>query len=161
MLLFKIVTPKFMGQDLIPSPKYIEDPKSIRDVQALSGVPQEQLDRTVVIGPRKYKTLQSGNRFFNQWTIHWKAEHARWSNPLMGWTSTSDPMSGMKLHFDSREAAEAYANKQGWKFEVLAENGAPCDATTRYPMRTYADNFLPRVVCSQRIKYTALICYLL
>lgn len=42
-----IVTPKFMGQDLVPSPKYIEKPKSIRDVQALSGVPQEHLDRTV------------------------------------------------------------------------------------------------------------------
>lgn len=36
-----------MGQDLVPSEKYIEHPKSVRDVQALSGVPQEQLDRTV------------------------------------------------------------------------------------------------------------------
>lgn len=64
----------------------------------------------------------------------------------MGWTSTSDPMGGMKLHFNSQAAAIEYAEKQGWKFETLAANGAPQDATGRYPMRTYADNFLPRVV---------------
>jgi hypothetical protein len=64
----------------------------------------------------------------------------------MGWTSTSDPHSGMKLHFDSKESAIKYVEKQGWKYETLAANGAPVDATNRYPMRTYADNFLPRVV---------------
>lgn len=64
----------------------------------------------------------------------------------MGWTSTSDPYSGMKLHFDSKESAVQYAKQQGWKFETLAGSADPADGINRYPMRTYADNFLPRKV---------------
>lgn len=144
-LQYTSVTPKFMGQDLVPPAKYVEKPKNVGDIQALSGVPTEQSARTVVIGPRKFKTVSSGSRFATQWTIQWKAEHQRWSNPLMGWTSSSDPMGGIKLHFDTRENAIAYAQRQGWHYEELAANSLPSDSINRYPMRTYADNFLPRV----------------
>ena len=36
-----------MGHDLVPSAKYIDEPKNVGDIQALSGVPTEQLNRTV------------------------------------------------------------------------------------------------------------------
>ncbi len=51
----------------------------------------------VVIGPRKLKTIQSGSKFANQWSIQWKQEDPRFSNPLMGWTASSDPMGGIKV----------------------------------------------------------------
>jgi hypothetical protein len=38
------------------------------------------------------KTLQSGNKYGYQWQLVWK-NRERWSNPLMGWTSSADPMS--------------------------------------------------------------------
>ena len=36
-----------MGQDLVAPAKYITEPKHVGDTQALSGVPVEQLNRTV------------------------------------------------------------------------------------------------------------------
>lgn len=42
----------------------------------------------------------------------------RWSNPLMGWTSTADPLSNAAMHFDSAEQAVRFAQRQGWPFEV-------------------------------------------
>lgn len=42
----------------------------------------------------------------------------RWSNPLMGWTSTADPMSNMSLSFSTPEQAVRFCKKRGWKYEV-------------------------------------------
>ena len=39
-----------------------------------------------------------------------------------------------------------YATKQGWQYETILGNTNPSEATSKYPMRAYADNFLPRVV---------------
>lgn len=44
----------------------------------------------------------------------------RWSNPLMGWTSTADPLSNAVMHFDTAEEAMRFAQRQGWPFEVRA-----------------------------------------
>lgn len=71
-------------------------PENIAELAALSGMPEEHANRTVVIGQRINKTLQSGDCFAHQWQITWKNKN-RWSNPLMGWTSTADPMSNMKV----------------------------------------------------------------
>ena len=92
-------------------------PKDMTEIAVLTGMPLEQKQRTVVIAPRELKTMQSGDGNSYQWTITWK-NRQRWSNPLMGWTSTADPMSNVKLTFDSKDDAEAYAAKNGWKTEV-------------------------------------------
>jgi hypothetical protein len=36
----------------------------------------------------------------------------------MGWSSSADPLGTLKLTFDSEEAAIAYADKMGFKYEV-------------------------------------------
>jgi NADH dehydrogenase (ubiquinone) Fe-S protein 4 len=78
------------------SGKELHVPKNITEVAALSGVPAEHAKRTVVITQRMNKTLQSGQKFVHQWQIYWKNTE-RWSNPLMGWTSSADPMSNVKV----------------------------------------------------------------
>jgi NADH dehydrogenase (ubiquinone) Fe-S protein 4 len=42
------------------------------------------------------KTVQSAAANAKQWQITWKNKE-RWTNPLMGWTSTADPMSNLKV----------------------------------------------------------------
>ena len=37
----------------------------------------------------------------------------RWQNQTMGWTSTGDPLTNQKLTFASKDAAVAFAEKQG------------------------------------------------
>jgi NADH dehydrogenase (ubiquinone) Fe-S protein 4 len=45
----------------------------------------------------------------------------RWINPLMGWTSTADPLENVgraTLAFPTKEDAIAFATKSGWAYEV-------------------------------------------
>lgn len=43
----------------------------------------------------------------------------RWTNPLMGWTSTSDPLSTLGMTFPTREAAVDFAKRNGFAFNVF------------------------------------------
>jgi hypothetical protein len=120
--------------------KELHIPQNITEMAALSGMPSEQAKRTVIISPRMLKTLQSGQRLANQWQIKWK-NMERWSNPLMGWTSTSDPMSNVKLNFDTKDEAIAFAKRNGWKFEVLGDTSK---ATVEPGTYLYKHNFLDK-----------------
>ena len=87
----------------------LHTPRDITEMAVFSGMPTEQKNRTVVIAPRMNKTLQSGGATNHLWQITWKNQE-RWSNPLMGWTSTADPMSNLKLTFDSQDEANNTLN---------------------------------------------------
>lgn len=117
-----------------------ELPANIAELAALSGMPENQARRVVEIAPYPSKTLQSGDRFNNVWQIKWRREEERWSNPLMGWTSTADPMSNVVLDFDSREDAIAFAERNGWTYEV---RGAIDYQLSEPGETTYSHNFLP------------------
>ena len=63
----------------------------------------------------------------------------------MGWSSSADPMAQVKLTFDSKEDAQAYAKKNGWKFETrmpVALANQNIEAGTH----NYGHNFLTRRV---------------
>lgn len=79
---------------LQPSTKGVSFVKNPEDLAVLSCMPAEHQNRTVIIAPRVLKTLQSGTAGKEQWQIYWP-NSIRWTNPLMGWTSTSDPMSNV------------------------------------------------------------------
>lgn len=61
----------------------------------------------------------------------------------MGWTSTADPMSNVKLYFDSESDAVAYAERNGWSFEVLKATSKINIAPGTY---LYKNNFLDKKV---------------
>lgn len=120
-------------------------PRNPIETAVFNGMPADQASRTVVIAPRINKTLQSGGAVNHLWQISWKNQE-RWSNPLMGWTSTADPMSNLKLTFDSEAEAVAFAEKNGWKYETRA----PCAETTVEPGTfSYSHNFLPKKVMAK------------
>jgi NADH dehydrogenase (ubiquinone) Fe-S protein 4 len=120
-------------------------PKDETELAVFSGMPTEHQNRTVIISQRMNKTLSSGSAYAHQWQLTWKNQK-RWSNPLMGWTSSSDPMSNVKLNFDAQDDAVAFAKKNGWKYEVLAATSKTVVEAGTY---TYAENFLPKRVSLQ------------
>jgi hypothetical protein len=79
--------------------------------------------------------MQSGKGKSNDWVLEFEPETARVADPLMGWTSTNETQSQVKLTFESREQAEAYAKKRGIAYRVQAETPV---RTTR---KSYSDNF--------------------
>eukprot|EP00899_Mesostigma_viride_P023583 jgi/Mesvir1/4409/Mv04624-RA.1 len=89
-------------------------------ISVAAGVPEEHLHRKVFIfSPAKAPT-QSGTAGLGEWRIEFDSTQ-KWVNPLIGWTSTGDPLSTVgqaMLNFPSREDAVRFAEKHGWKIEV-------------------------------------------
>jgi hypothetical protein len=81
--------------------------------------------------------MQSGTAKTKGWTLDFMAESEREIDPLMGWTSSGDMQSQVRLTFDSREAAEDYARERGIDYVVT-------DPKPRKPnirQRGYGENF--------------------
>jgi len=79
--------------------------------------------------------MQSGRGKTHQWLLDFTPAVPREVDPLMGWTSSSDMTSQVKLSFESKEEAIAYAERRGIPFEVFE----PHD---RVPRKiAYSDNF--------------------
>ena len=79
--------------------------------------------------------MQSGLGRTKRWVLDFEPEEPRDIDPLMGWTSTSDVHSQVRLSFDSRQEAISYAKRNGIAYRVL-------EPKPRKPVKkSYADNF--------------------
>tara|TARA_B100000929_G_scaffold33138_1_gene23975 strand:- start:44 stop:325 length:282 start_codon:yes stop_codon:yes gene_type:complete len=78
--------------------------------------------------------MQSGNKKFDKWIIEFITD-CPGINPLMGWESSTDTYSELKLEFKNKELAIEYAKKNKIDFELI-------DAKTRKIIKkSYSDNF--------------------
>ena len=80
---------------------------------------------------------QSGTARTQSWLLEFAPDAPRAVDPLMGWTSSGDMDSQVRLRFDSREAAETYARERGLDYIVI-------EPKTRRPNirpRGYGENF--------------------
>jgi NADH dehydrogenase len=57
--------------------------------------------------------MSSGQAKTKGWVLEFVNDTGRDVDPLMGWTSSSDTQSQVKLSFDSKEAALEYAEGKG------------------------------------------------
>jgi len=84
--------------------------------------------------------MQSGQAKTREWILEFAPADARRIDPLMGWTSSGDMDSQVRLRFETREAAIAYAEKHGLAYDVFEPK------KRRHILRTngYGDNFAPK-----------------
>jgi hypothetical protein len=81
--------------------------------------------------------MQSGLAKTHEWILEFEPASARVVDPLMGWTSSGDMNGQIRLRFDTKEEAVAYAQAHGIPFQVIEPND-------RKPIiKAYADNFAP------------------
>jgi hypothetical protein len=81
--------------------------------------------------------MQSGMGKAKNWVLEFAPATSREIDPLMGWTSSGDTQSQVRLRFDTREAAEAYARAKGIAYDVV-------EPKSRKPVirpRGYGENF--------------------
>eukprot|EP01094_Clydonella_sp_ATCC50884_P019285 TRINITY_DN3730_c0_g1_i2.p2 TRINITY_DN3730_c0_g1~~TRINITY_DN3730_c0_g1_i2.p2 ORF type:complete len:173 (-),score=49.57 TRINITY_DN3730_c0_g1_i2:205-690(-) len=90
-------------------------------IQTLTGVPQEHLMRRVWIHKGAKHAMSSGTGNTKKWRLTFH-HGEKWRNPLMGWTSTEDPMIAVKLKFDTADEAIAYCKRNGYEYEVDEED---------------------------------------
>lgn len=79
--------------------------------------------------------MQSGKAKTTSWLLEFEPESPRKVEPLMGYTSSGDMKSQIKLFFDTREEAVAYAEKNGIPYRL----DEPKETTRRKV--SYSDNF--------------------
>jgi len=73
----------------------------------------------------------------DQWVLEFDKESARRIEPLMGWTSSTDMKTQIRLKFDTKDEAVAYATRAGLAYRVEE----PKPATRK--VVSYSDNFRP------------------
>ena len=79
--------------------------------------------------------MQSGKAKTKDWVLEFEPASARRSDPLMGWTQSSDMNGQVRLTFETREEAVAYAQHNGLAFQLFEPK------TPKLIIKAYADNF--------------------
>ena len=81
--------------------------------------------------------MQSGTARSRKWVLEFPSAEAREIDPLMGWTSSDDTQSQVRMRFDTRQQAEDYAREHGLSYILQEPN-------RRAPVirpRGYGENF--------------------
>ena len=79
--------------------------------------------------------MQSGLNKSKKWVLDFETKDPT-KNPLMGWESSSDTLSELKLEFTSKDLAISYAKKNKIDFEIIEPQ------KRKIVKKSYADNFL-------------------
>ena len=78
--------------------------------------------------------MQSGQTKSNKWLLEFNTKDST-INPLMGWESSTETLSELKLEFTSKELAIEYAKRNKIDFELIEPQ------KRKIVKKSYADNF--------------------
>ena len=79
--------------------------------------------------------MQSGLGKSDKWILEFETKNPT-KNPLMGWESSNDTYSELKLEFSTKELAINYAKKKKIDYEIKEPH------KRKTVKKSYADNFL-------------------
>ena len=80
-------------------------------------------------------TTQSGKAKAGRWTLEIERTEALKPDPLTGWAGSGDTETQLRLSFDSKDEALAYARSKGFEVHIIS---AP---PVGLKLQAYADNF--------------------
>ncbi len=92
------------------------------------------MKKAIIYIPNK-NPMQSGLGKRNKWILEFKTKDPT-KNPLMGWESSSDTLTELKLEFTTKELAINYAKKKKIEYEIIEPR------KRKTIKKSYADNFL-------------------
>jgi hypothetical protein len=79
--------------------------------------------------------MQSGRANTVEWVLEYEQETPRRPEPLMGWVGADDTLNQVRLKFLTREAAIAFAEKEGFEYTVVETHAR------KVKPQSYIDNF--------------------
>ena len=79
--------------------------------------------------------MQSGGRNTKKWLLEFDTLNTG-VNPLMGWVTSKDTMSEVKLEFSTKEQAINYAKKNNINYHIIEPQ------KRKIIKKSYSDNFL-------------------
>ncbi len=90
----------------------------------------------VRIFQRPKTAMQSGYAGTETWMLEFAFNRPEVNDPLMGWWGRGDTRDQVRLRFKTREEAIAYAEKNGYDYDVEIP-----PASAKQKPKVYADNF--------------------
>ena len=81
------------------------------------------------------RTTQSGKANAGRWLLEFEREEPLRADPLTGWAGSADTRPQVRLTFDSKEAAIAYAKLHGLDHHLVPAG------PVKLNIQAYADNF--------------------
>ena len=90
--------------------------------------------KAIIYIPNK-SPMQSGLGKTNKWILEFITKDPT-KNPLMGWESSSDTLTELKLEFSTKELAINYAKNNKIEYEIIEPR------KRKTVKKSYADNFL-------------------
>ena len=79
--------------------------------------------------------MQSGFGKTDKWILEFETKNST-VNPLMGWESSSDTFTELRLEFSTKDLAINYAKKMKIDYEIIEPK------KRKIVKKSYADNFL-------------------
>ena len=79
--------------------------------------------------------MQSGLKKFEKWILEFITKDPT-INPLMGWESSNDTLSELKMEFTSKDLAIDYAKKNKIDYELIEPK------SRKIVKKSYSDNFI-------------------
>ena len=92
------------------------------------------MKKAIIYIPNK-NPMQSGLSKNKKWILEFKTADPT-KNPLMGWESSTDTYTELKLEFSTKELAINYAKKKKITYEIIEPR------KRKIVKKSYADNFL-------------------
>ena len=92
------------------------------------------MKKAKIYNPSK-TAMQSGMKKFDKWIIEFITNDPT-INPLMGWESSNDTYSELKIEFATKELAIDYAKKNKIEYELIEPK------ERKIVKKSYSDNFL-------------------
>ena len=92
------------------------------------------MSKAIIYIPNK-NPMQSGTAKNKKWMLEFITKDPT-KNPLMGWESSTDTLTELKLEFSSKELAINYAKKKKIDFDLIEPK------KRKTVKKSYADNFL-------------------
>ena len=79
--------------------------------------------------------MQSGYANVQHWIVEYEPEEAKKVDTLMGWAGSGDMRGQLRLRFDTRDEAIAYAERNALSYNIAEPN------IRRVIPKSYSDNF--------------------
>ena len=92
------------------------------------------MKKAKIYKPSKTAT-QSGLKKFEKWILEFETNDPT-INPLMGWESSNDTYTELKMEFTSKELAIEYAKKNKIQYELIEPQ------ERKFVKKSYSDNFI-------------------
>lgn len=92
--------------------------------------------QAVIYEPCRSAMSSGGKAARASWVLEFERRSPSLPDPLMGWSSSADTLAQIRLKFPSREAAVAYARRNGIAATVIEPH------RPQQIIRSYASNFI-------------------